>query len=163
MLLVLAIAANAAEVRLKTEAGALGALLWPVGLVLFVSMLAHAARSPRIHIEALAPRQPPLADFFGTPRNEPEAFAIAVLAACLSFFADYFLVVLEQMATEAAGHGANAEAVVRSLLGAPGYVDPALLGFLGMVELPGEHLLGSRRWADLLDALEDRAHVVRLS
>lgn len=79
----LLVTANASKVRLKAEAATLGAFLWSVWFVLFVSVLALARCSPSVDVEALSSRQPIHANFFRSAWHKAELFALTIVAVCL--------------------------------------------------------------------------------
>ena len=122
--------------------------------MLTVSVLTDARGAPSVNIEALASRQPMLADLLGSPRDKLECLTIARIAVVFdpAIFRDHFLVGLKQVATEALRLAADAEALILAHRGRlPCDIDATIPSFLGMLELPAEHLLGTRCHANLLN------------
>ena len=102
MLFELLVAADTAEVRDKVETGACFAFEGRYRAVLVVAMLANARCPPSFDVKPLAPRHPPLAQFFRPSGYESKklARAASTVGLCLAF-GEHFAVRLEQMAAEA--------------------------------------------------------------
>ena len=119
-----------------------------------MSVRALARGSPGVDIETFPSWKPMLADLLWTPWNELKGLAVAFVASVFhaAIFGDYLLVELKQVATEAFGVGADAEALVLSrAIALPSDVDTALHGLVSVIELPGQHLSSTWRHSNLLD------------
>ena len=158
MLFKLSVTADACEIGLKVVTRACLAAMGSICRMFHMSMLTNATCAPSIDIEAFAPGQPMLTDFFGAPRDKGESFAVALVA--IVFHApiakELLLVELEQVPTEALGIRADAEALVlRGAITFPSDVNATFHGFIGVLELPCKHLASAWSHTDLLDKLED--------
>lgn len=145
MLFELLVTADAAEVRDKVETGACLALEGRYRAMLVVAMLANARCPPSVYIKPLAPRHPPLAQFFRPSGYESKklAGAATTVGLCLAF-GEHFAVRLEQVAAEALAFCTDAEAIFFGLWADPGHINAALNCLFSMLELPGQHLLCTR-------------------
>jgi hypothetical protein len=115
----------------------------------FMSVLALAGRSPRIHVKSFSSWHPPLAHFFGAAGNELETLTLALFAICFeSSFVKLSLVILVKVATEATGKVADAETVFFCAITNPSDVHSSFNGLLGMFEFPCQHFLGTWSWAN---------------
>ena len=154
MLFVGLVAADAAKGAGEAKAAAFGALCWIIRLVLCVSMLAFAACSPSVDVEAFSSWEPPLANFLRSTWNEGEPFAVTLVALCHGLLCRQSLLVRAmEMPTEALRALANPKAVIRGSWTSPSDVDSRRFCLLSMLVLPREHLLCSRSYSDLRDAL----------
>lgn len=126
------------------------ALLWPVGEVILVRVLAPAAYSPCVYVEALTTRKPPHANFLRTSGHKAEGFALTLRAVSfgVTLFVHHFFVSCKQVAAEASRVFTNSEAIVFGNVTSPGNINSAHLSLLGMIILPLHHFLGSNARAD---------------
>lgn len=85
MVFELLIARYATEIRLEIITTTTLAFVWLNCTVLFVCMLARAARSPSIDVEPLSSRQMALANLFRPLRDESEGRAFTSQAVVLKF------------------------------------------------------------------------------
>jgi hypothetical protein len=109
-----------------------------------------------VHVEPLAPGQPVHAYLLGAPWDETEALAWALPALGFrGLLGECAVMFREHVPAEAPGVGPDPEAVLLIRGGLPGDIDAPLHRLLGMLELPGQHLLGSRCHPELLDTLQD--------
>ena len=163
MLFIFLITANAGKIWLKAIARAFLTLLGSIRLMLLMSMFAYTAWSPGVHVEALASREPPHSDFLWAARDEVEWFAIASGAVGFDLLANCLFMARKQMSTKAFGLRSYSKTVIFGLFWSPSDVNTRLLSLLSMLKLPCQHFLGTHRWSNLTDTLQDRLLVIRLS
>jgi len=155
-----AVAAQAAVVADKARASAHAAAARD-GVVAVVAVLTAARRAPRVHIESLAPRQPPHAALLRPGRHKLKAAAGARGARWrLRIGLAHSLVGAKCVAAEAARVASHARAVSPILLRSPHNVHTTRDSSLGATALGLHHSLGPRRHAiarsGLLDLPESR-------
>ena len=121
-----------------------------------VAVLTAARRAPRVHIEALAPRQPPHAALLRPRRHKLEAAAGARGARWrLRVGLAHSLVGAKWAAAEAARIACHARAVGSALLRAPHNVHATRHSSLGATALSLHHSLGPRRDSIVCSGLLD--------
>ncbi len=112
MVFKLFVATDAGKVRNEIIAAACFAFERRYRAVLLMGMFACTARPPRVNVESFSPWQPPLSELLGPPRDEPEKFTRARLAATLEFsLRKQLLMVFEEVSTETPGFRSHSEAV----------------------------------------------------
>ena len=162
MVFELLIARYATEIRLEIITTTTLAFVWLNCTVLFVCMLARAARSPSIDVEPLSSRQMALANLFRPLRDESEGRAFTRKAVVLKFvFYNLVLMGLKKMATEALALAANSEAVFLRSLADPSDIDAVCDALVRMLKFPLEHLLSARCRSNLLNQLQDLLRALR--
>ena len=128
------------------EAGAFGALVGSIRLVLSMSVFADARWLPSVDVKSFPPGKPPLTYFLRAPRDELESFAVAFLAVGFELLlCDLDIMVAVESATEASGLRADSEPVILRLITSPCHVDACHLGFLSVLEFPAKHLFSAGR------------------